>query len=105
MRSDLGTSSRMILSESPTNTLDIFLVTRKMRDSKSSSFKGNFTTHVLYVQVLLLISFFCSHILLYSMIKVNNILFFPSTMFLDSSALWLIDVFHISWSLIPPVPH
>lgn len=93
-RSALGTSSTMILPESPTNTLDVFIVTRTMRDPKSTSYKGNFTAHVLY-----------SPFPLYSMIKVNNILFSPSTRFLDSSALWLIDVFHISRSLIPTVPH
>lgn len=48
---DLGAPSRMILSGSPVNTLNIFIVTITMRDSKSISYKGNFTTHILYVQV------------------------------------------------------
>lgn len=54
-KSNLGTPSTVILPESPTSTLDVFIVTRTMRDTKSTSFKGNVTAQVLYVQVLLLI--------------------------------------------------
>lgn len=54
-RSDLGTPSTVILPESPTNTLDVFIVTRTMRDTKSTSYKGNVTAQVLYAQVPLLI--------------------------------------------------
>lgn len=102
--SNLEKSSRMILSESSMNTPNVFVITRIMRDSESILYKENFTTHVLYVQFPFT-QFFSSHFLLYSMIKVDTILFPPSTRFLDSSDLLLIDFSHISRSLIPTVPH
>lgn len=36
------------------NTLNMFIVTMTMRGPKSTSYKGNFTTHVLWVHVPLL---------------------------------------------------